>query len=135
MPQLQGVAGAQASAIQFTNLTGSQDRAPVLTGTMTFRPPQVRNEQIEDVHSLVPRYRQIQAPGELRLTMVTDEDGADLSWIRGDVINGASLQVTLTNGAVYTFGGVVLMGEPTEADLTAGTTGELSFGFARASVG
>lgn len=118
--------GGQASAIQFRALNGSPAQSSVLQGTVNYRPPQIVNEPIDDAHTPLPQYRKKFMYGEIRMTALLPPDA---SWLRGDVIADAELEVVFTNGLTITFSGVTLSGDAVEQDLTAGQTNELKFTF------
>ena len=129
MPILNNTVGGHATSIVFSELQGSPDKTGVNQGTVKYRPTRKTNKRVENVNSPTPHYIVESAPGMITMTLVQAED---LSWL-ARVIN-ASLTVRFQNGQVLTATGVTLEGDPTELDLGAGTTSELSFGFVSASL-
>lgn len=128
MPRRDRAMGGHASAISFTRLRGAPSQSPTLKGTVTYRPKQITREPIEDAHSDELFYIEKLVHGHIKMTFIA----SDLSWLAGVV--GADLQVVYTNGVILTAVGVVLIGDPVEIEQTAGTSNELTFSYASASL-
>lgn len=119
------IAGAQAASIEFRNLTGAAPRSPILQGDVVYTPQQSQNEPIEDVHTAAPIFRKKVISGHrITATFALDEIP---SWLNGDTVADADLQIRFLNGRILTATGVTLAAEPTENNLTAGTTNERTF--------
>ena len=131
MAQRNAIVGAQATAIEFTRLKGAASKAPVLQGKVTYAPTQIIKELVEDVHSGAPYYRTKIKPGAIKLTFALD---AVTDWLTGDVVDDADLQITFANRRILTATGVTLAADPTENDLTEGTTNERNFHFVSATL-
>lgn len=117
--------GGQVSAITFTNLKGGVgDRSLIVKGAVTFRPPDIKREEIDDANSLDPQFKIALVRGMLKMAFVLPQDS---SWILASVLAVCQITVVYLNGLVQSFTEASLVSDPVELDLTEGSTNQLTF--------